>query len=208
MAKALLRKCFELSGVVPLGVYLGVHVATYARVTFGATSFGLPDGSSYVESALEWLLVWLPLAFHAAYGIAISFSPVADPLAPSDDRLRRLLLRASGWFAAAFLVQHALWLRWPLTSGEIAAEDMNELLVSTLSSTIDGIPVVAAVHLAGLGVTCAHFGWGFGRFLERWGIAAPRRARVSAGLIALLLFAFGATAIVELATGSALPRFA
>jgi succinate dehydrogenase / fumarate reductase cytochrome b subunit len=205
MAKALLRKCFELSAVVPLGVYLTVHVATYARATFGATSFGIPDGSSLVESVLEWLLVWLPLAFHAAYGMAVSFSPLAEAPGPTDDRVRRILLRVSGWLAGLFLIQHALWLH---SSGEIIAEDVNELLVSTLSSTVDGVPVVAAVHLIGLGLTCAHFGWGLARFLERWGIAAPRRARIGAGVMALLLFLFGAAAIVELATGSAVPRFA
>jgi succinate dehydrogenase / fumarate reductase cytochrome b subunit len=205
MSNTALRKCFELSGVVPLGVYLVVHVATYARATFGATRFGIADGAAVVETALEWLLVWLPLVFHAAYGMATSFAPIEEP---ADARPRRILLRVSGWFALAFVVQHALWLRWPLASGAIIAEDVNELLAATMSSTVDGIPLVAALHLVGLGLVCAHFGLGFGRFLERWGIAAPRPARVGAGLLALLLFVFGATAIIELSTGSALPRFA
>jgi succinate dehydrogenase / fumarate reductase cytochrome b subunit len=192
MPNAALRKCFELSGVVPLGVYLVVHVGAYARATFGATRFGISDGLSLVETLLEWLLVWLPFAFHAIYG---------------EERRRRLLLRVSGWLSLAFVLQHAWWLRWPIASGAVAAEDMHERLASLLSSTVSGVPLVAAVHLAGLGAVCAHFAWGFGRFLEQWGITAARPARVGAGLLALVLFAFGAAAVVELATGSALPRF-
>jgi hypothetical protein len=55
---------------------------------------------------------------------------------------------------------------------------------------------------------CAHFGWGLGRFLERWGTASPAVARNGAGILALCLFALGAASIVELATGSLVPRFA
>lgn len=205
MTSPALRKCFELSGVVPLGVYLVVHVAAYARVTFGATRFGVTEGSSAVELALECLLVWLPLAFHAGYGLHASFSPIEE--APPG-RARRIALRVSGWVSLAFLIQHAVWLRWPLASGALAPDDVHELMAAALSSTVDGVPLVAAVHLAGLGVVCAHFAWGFARFLERWRIAGARPARLGAGALALSLFIAGASAIVELATGSALPRFA
>jgi succinate dehydrogenase / fumarate reductase cytochrome b subunit len=198
-----IRKWFELCGVVPLGVYLVVHVGAYARALLGATSFGL-GRSSAASLALEVGLVWLPLGFHSVYGLKLSVSPLTgDP----EERKASVLLRVSGVLALAFLIQHAVWLRWPLSSGALWPSDMGDLLKGTLSSTWNGMPAVAALHLLGLGAVTAHFGWGLGRFLERWGVAQRSRARAISGWFAAMIFCVGTATIIELATGSVVPRF-
>lgn len=200
-----LRRCFELSGVVPLGVYLIVHVLSYARALLGSDEFGLLDDPGLALSALELVVIWLPLGFHAGYGAWLSTRALPDT---RDEKQHALLMRVSGALALVFLVWHALWFSWPLKRGRIGPADVAERLAATLSSTSDGVPVVAALHLIGLGVICAHFGWGFARFLEGWGVARARPARLGAGLVSATLFGLGAATLIELATGSILPRFA
>jgi succinate dehydrogenase / fumarate reductase, cytochrome b subunit len=205
MKETRLRRCFELSGVVPLGVYLLVHLSSYARALFGSEEFGLLDEPGLALSALGLLLVWLPLVFHAAYGAWLSTRPLPET---RDQKQYALLMRGSGLLALGFLVWHAAWFSWPLKRGRLAPEDVAERLAATLSSTSDGVPWFAALHLLGLGVVCAHFGWGFARFLEGWGVTRARAARLGAGLLSAALFGLGAATLIELATGSILPRFA
>jgi succinate dehydrogenase / fumarate reductase, cytochrome b subunit len=203
MVSAGIRKWFELLGVVPLGVYLVIHLATYARVLFGASSFGIAVSPGFL--VVDLLLLWLPLGIHAAIGLRLSFEPLK--LEVDAERSRSLLLRVTGMLSLLFLFQHALWLRWPLISGALWPNDINETSMALLSSTWNGIPLTAALHLVGLALVTSHFGWGLGRFLERWGILRGSRARPAAGWFAAVLFALGAATIVELATGSFIPRF-
>lgn len=205
MKETRLRRCFELSGVVPLGVYLIVHLVSYSRALFGSDAFGLLVEPGLALSALQLLVIWLPLGFHAGYGAWLSTRTLPEA---RQEKQYTVLMRVSGALALVFLAWHALWYSWPLKRGRIGAGDVAERLAATLSSTVDGVPLFAALHLIGLGVVCAHFGWGFARFLEGWGITRSRRARLGAGLLSATLFGLGAATLIELATGSIVPRFA
>ena len=71
-----------------------------------------------------------------------------------------------------------------------------------------GIPAVAVGYLVGIGATCYHFANGLTNFCFSWGITTTRRAsrRVAgcAGLVAIALFALGASSVIYFATGSRL----
>jgi len=204
MIETRLRRCFELSGVAPLGVYLVVHVASYTRALAGSDEFGLFAERSLAELLLELTLVWLPLGFHAGYGSWLATRKLPQP---TDEKRYAVLMRATGLSSIVFLVWHALWFSWPLKSGRLEPGDVAERLAASLSSTSDGLPLFASLHLLGLGVVCAHFGWGFARFLERWGITRARPARIGAGLLSATLFGLGTATVIELATGAIVPRF-
>lgn len=198
------RIWFELSGVVPLSIYALVHVASYAGALFGRTSFGLPSPSQPAWVALEVALVWLPLAFHAAYGVrSLSLPLDSEP----SERQRGVLLRVSGCVAAPFLLAHSLWLKLPLWRGTRAPEDLSQMLAAGLSTTVQGVPLSAIAHFAGLAAIALHLGLGLGGFAEKWGLLARVPARRAASLLSLLLFLVGGATVVEFATGSALPNF-
>lgn len=198
------RLLFELSGVVPLGVYAAVHVGTYARALFGREHFGAADPRSWLQVGLELVLVWVPLAFHGGYGLALSLRRVHGD---SGERRTTLILRGTGVLAFAFIVAHTLWLRLPLWRGERAPEDTLQMLAAGLSSTLNGVPVAAAVHVLGILALAAHLGYGLDRFLVDYGVLAPRNARLTSSLLSTTLFLVATATIVELATGSALPVF-
>lgn len=204
MSSSTLRKCFELAGVVPLGVFLVVHVVTYSGVLFGSESFGLADPRAPVTLALELLLVWGPLVFHAAYGLGLSFSR-AEPA--DGDARGSFWLRVTGAGSLAFVLAHALWLRLPLWRGERGPEDVAQMLAARLSATVQGVPLSAAFHLLGLGAACLHLSIALPRFFTKWGVLASVPGRRAFGAVVWVVFGLGAASIVELATGSAVPRF-
>ena len=206
MPSATLRKCFELAGVVPLGVFLLVHVMTYSGVLFGSESFGLSDPRAPVTLALELLLVWAPLAFHAAYGLKLSLSP-AGAAEAEEGRRATVWLRVTGACSLAFVIAHGVWLRLPLSSGERAPEDVAQMLAARLSGTFQGLPLSAAFHLLGLGAACLHLFIALPRFFKKWGVMASVSGRRLFSALIWVVFGLGAASIVELATGSAIPRF-
>jgi succinate dehydrogenase / fumarate reductase, cytochrome b subunit len=198
-----LRKWFELSAVVPLAVYVVVHLGSYMRVLFGATTFGA-SGATHFQLVAEIALVWLPLAFHAIYGAWLIPRKI-EGVAP--ERNQTVLLRVSGVGALGFLLYHASWLRLPLLRGERSPADVGNMLAAGLSATDWGIPVPAILHLLGLAVVSAHLATGLARFFEKWRLASAARAQLVARALSLALFGVGSATVVELATGSALPNF-
>ncbi len=202
-AKRVLRKWFELSGVVPLSVYLLIHSASYFAALLGAEALQARAAGS-PSFLLELLLVWLPFAFHAGYGFWLTTQPLESE--PSE-RSRSLWLRVSGIAAFAFVTAHAAWLRGPLLRGERASEDIPDMLAAGLSTTAWGVPFIAAAHLLGLAAIATHLAAGLSRFGERWGLFARARATRVARVISIFLFVVGSVTVVSLATGSALPRF-
>lgn len=203
--QGLLGKCFELSGIVPLAVFVIVHVTTYAGALFGASRFGATGSEAgLVMSALEILLVWLPLAFHGLMGTWIALSRLeAEPV----ERGRSVALRISGVLVAVFVGAHAVWFRWPLITGERSPEDLATMLAARLSSTIEGVPFVALAHLLGLAVLAVHLAVGVPRFVASFGLGSVDAARRSAAIGSGIVFLVGAATIVDFATGSALPTF-
>jgi hypothetical protein len=198
-----LRKCFELSSLVPLTVYVLIHTGSYLGALFGATGFGVSAGNG-LELALEVALVWVPLAFHVGYGIWLSQTSLEQP---SAERTRSLLLRASGFAALAFIAYHAFCFRLPILRGERDGTDVANQLALSLSTTEWGIPIPAIVHLLGLAVVSVHLAAGLARFIETWRLASAARAELVARLLSIALFAASSASVIELATGSALPNF-
>jgi succinate dehydrogenase / fumarate reductase cytochrome b subunit len=81
------------------------------------------------------------------------------------------------------------------------------MLEASLSSTVGGVPLLAALHIVGLAFVCLHLALGLAQFGTSWGIVEAKRARRLGTALGLFVFAAGTAAIIHLATGSALPYF-
>lgn len=191
-------RAFELTAVVPLGVFVLLHSFDYGRVLFGEQTLGSRRHPSALLIALEVLLVWLPFAGHAVLSLAVwrrrRTAEARTALAAAH--------RVAGVVAGLFLVDHFVRFRLPILRGLTHSGDSLVRLAAELSSTRGGIPWVAAFHLAGVVAVSCHLTLGLLRIAER-----SERLRTSRALRAGSLFAgiavglVGVLTILRLATG-------
>lgn len=188
-----------------------MHLWSYSSALNGRHAFEsstLNASHSAYRWALEALLVWLPLLFHAIYGIAISFEARPNTRAyPYPRNWAYVLQRVSGVLVLLFIGYHAYSVPIQVALGNLDPSDVFSEMCASLSSTVSGgIPAVAVGYLVGIGATCYHFANGLTNFCFSWGITtsqrASRRVAGAAGLVAIALFALGASSVIYFATGS------
>ncbi len=214
-----LRQWQSLTGIVPLGGFLALHLALNARVLFGDDPYQWQMQTWVV--ALEILLVYLPLTFHAAYGLYVSFTSPESArngaalgrrsTTKPDDPSDAWWLRATGLVTFVFIAFHLYQFRYRVLSGQLRRTDLHSELCALMSSTTElGIPVMAMTYLFGLATTTIHFSIGLRRYAQSRDSFAVSRfwqwTSVSARWIGAALFTVGALSIVQLATGSWLIR--
>ncbi len=205
-----MRKLHSLSGVVPVGLYLVFHLWTNARALQGQAVYDQAVGEiahlPYLL-ALEVVGIYIPLLFHALYGIKLAFE--ARPNVgryPYSRNWMYTLQRASGLVAFAFIAYHVWQFRIQVALGHMTKADFFPTLCSSLSSTQHGIPVIALVYLVGIAATVFHFTNGLYGFCFSWGITVSRRAtRIASavfGIVGIVLFLISADTVIYFATGS------
>ncbi len=107
----LLRRLHSLSGLIPVGAYMCIHLLTNATVLDSPASF---QGNVYRIHSLgrflpliEWTFIFLPIFFHALYGVVIMGSGVSNSgKYPTTSNVRYTLQRLSGMVAFVFIVWH------------------------------------------------------------------------------------------------------
>ena len=201
----LIRRLHSLSGIIPVGVFLCIHLTINATIMIGGEAF--QNAVSLIHSlnkigilpAVELLFIIAPIAFHALVGILIWLTGSVNVLQHRYcGNARYTLQRWSGIIAIFFIVAHLWHIHWILPWG--AEFDAHAAPASTIAAMASGwtAPVYA------IGVICAvfHFANGLWTFLITWGITiSPKSQRGSAwvcGLIGLVLLAFGLGALVKL----------
>jgi len=202
----LIYRLFSLSGLVPVGAFLVVHLLTNASVNAGAGVFQsrVDMIHSIGESLLpivEWLFIFLPMLFHATVGFVIIANGLPNVGSyPYVGNVRYTLQRATGMIAFVFIIGHIVHLHWmgkPLGGGQFDPH------AATSSAAIAIHPVLASILYA-IGVLCAvfHFANGLWTLGITWGIwtspAAMRRANAVSVAVGVLLAAAGLGAIGKL----------
>jgi succinate dehydrogenase / fumarate reductase cytochrome b subunit len=201
-----LRKLHLLFAVLPLGVFLVVHVGINATALLGEASFTgiiarLWDLPGLL--GLEIVGIWVPLVLHTGYGLKLALLP-APETAPGP-KPGVLLRRACGFGALLFVIYHTLEFRVPVALGRLDGSDVTQMMYAHLSSTTSaGIPLVAAAYVLGVGATVFHASHGV------WSLCTEKRTARSASwgrvaaIVGVLLFALGVQTVVYCATGSRL----
>ena len=209
----LLRRLHSLSGVLPVGVFLVVHLWTNASALGGREPFDHAVDEIQKLPFLplvEVVGVILPLAFHALFGVYLATKGRPNvghyPYARS---WAYLFQRITGGIALLFVLVHLWELRvqkWLFGLSELAFYDT---LVAHLSAVRFGLPIVALFYLFGIAASVFHLANGLVTFCLTWGIvasrAAQRRLERVATVFGVLLFSLGAATVLSLSTGTQLP---
>jgi succinate dehydrogenase / fumarate reductase cytochrome b subunit len=195
--RTLARRLHSISGIVPVGVFLVVHLATNSAAWGGADGYnamarrlqGLPG-----LAAIEILLVAVPLFFHAIYGLFLIADPPAEPARRATPAALRVAQRVTGVVLFAFVLFH-LWTARLVQIRDHESLDLFRLMQSALAS-----PWIRAVYAAGILAATFHLSAGVWTFSEGWGLASTRRARRAVAAAAAALFlALSATGLASLA---------
>ena len=204
----LIRRLHSLSGLLPIGAYMCIHLLTNATVVDGARAFqGRVDQIHSLGSMLplvEWTFIFLPIIFHAVIGVVIARGGLPNTSNyPYPRNVRYTLQRATAWIALFFIFGHVFhmhgWFK-PLAS-ELGGSRFQHLFATTsTAAALQSSVLIQIFYVVGLLATIFHFANGLWTMGITWGVwttpAAQNRANYFCGAVGLLLTIVGLTALV------------
>jgi succinate dehydrogenase / fumarate reductase, cytochrome b subunit len=189
----LIRRLHSLSGLVPIGAYMVVHLVTNATVLNGAGTFQsnvykIHSLGSFLP-VVEWTFIFLPILFHAIVGIWIMFG--MDPNTssyPYAANRRYTLQRWTGLIAFAFIAYHVFHMHgWFHSEAwmEHVAKPYGGANFRPFSATSSaGIalqnPIVLVLYAAGVLACVFHLANGMWTMGITWGVWTSERAQAAA----------------------------
>jgi succinate dehydrogenase / fumarate reductase cytochrome b subunit len=201
----LMRKLHQLTGIVPLGLFFFAHMFTNAKAMNGEASFVKAVKEIHDIPFLlfiEIFGIFLPLAFHAIYGVIISSEARPNVLTYNYGRnWFYLSQRITGIFLFFFIIFHLLHYRFGLVPGltDVAVAGNAAASFDIVAADM-AIPWVLAFYILGVAATAWHLAYGFWLFAVDWGIVIGERAQKFAlygcAALAFGLFAVGTNAAV------------
>jgi succinate dehydrogenase / fumarate reductase cytochrome b subunit len=205
----LIYRLFSLSGLLPIGAYLCVHLATNASVINGPMSFQEQvdriHSLGVVLPAVEWTFIFIPIMFHATVGWMILAGALPNTHAyPYASNFRYTMQRVTAIIAFVFIVFHVIQLHhWFGAPFKEMGGAQFEAEHATSSTAIALAPVwIKLAYAVGM-LTCVyHFANGLWTQGITWGLwtsaAAQRRASWVSVIVGLALAGAGLSALVEL----------
>lgn len=221
----LLRRLHSLTGIVPVGVFLIEHLLTNSAAFgwFGWFNAGPDKFNEDVHwihnlpflPMLEIFGIFLPLAFHAGYGIVIALSAQPNSGVYGYGANRRYTLqRATAWITLIFIVVHLLKFRFAHLVGW-GPEYMSHALPDKFEITRHGLQqwtpfgmvipawITFAFYGVGLAAAVFHFCNGIWTASISWGITIGEKAQQRVGLaccgLAAVLLTWGGASLYAFA---------
>lgn len=203
----LIRRLHSLTGIVPVGAYMCIHLATNATVLDGTRSFQMRVDQIHSLGrflpAVEWTFIFLPLIFHAVVGVAIIRSGNSNLSSyPLQGNVRYYLQRVTAWIALAFIGFHVFQMHgWIKPIGEQfgGARFHHLYATTTTAAAIQSSLAMQLFYFIGIAATVFHLANGIWTAGITWGLwttaAAQRRANWVCGGFGLLLLAVGMSAL-------------
>lgn len=209
----LIRRLHSLTGLIPVGAYMCIHLATNASILAGPATF--QDNVDRIHSLgpalpfVEWTCILLPIIFHAVVGVAIIRTGLPNTGAyPYEANVRYTLQRATAWIAFFFIGWHVFhmhgWVTLPHWREQVARTGLGaqfdpEHASSSVHEALASL-WVTIFYLIGVGACVFHFANGLWTMGITWGAwtspAAQRRAGRVCLAIGILVMAMGTAALV------------
>jgi succinate dehydrogenase / fumarate reductase cytochrome b subunit len=176
------RRLHSLSGIIPIGAFLVEHIVSNFETWNGPLAYAQQVkllNSLPLVRVLEWGLIFIPLAFHALYGVWIAFrGRVNVNVYPWASNWMYISQRVTGLIAFAYIIQHVWRQRFagvqlPEHPGAAFAKVQHEL----------SNPWMLAIYVIAMIATTWHFAYGIWLFAAKWGITPGDRARKRFGYV-------------------------
>lgn len=195
------RRLHSLLGVVPVGLFLVFHLCLNFTAISGEANYndsiGLLDlVPHWLLLVMEWVIIYIPLMFHAFYGIFIAFTATHNTKRFSTFRNWMFALqRFTGIFLVIFIAWHIFQTRIQRAFG--ADVDWN-----MIAEIVDN-PLMLAFYIVGIVSATFHLANGLWSFCVSWGITQSRKSQQIFTYVSLVVFVIlsiiGVAAIVSFA---------
>ena len=195
------RRLHSLLGVIPVGLFLVFHLSLNFTSVGGEEFYNNAIGvmelvPHSVLLAMEWIIIYIPLMFHAFYGIYIAFTATHNTKRFSTFRNWAFKIqRFTGVFLVIFIAWHIFQTRVQKALGETVEWNMMEEIVDN--------PWMLAFYIVGILSATFHLANGIWSFLVSWGITqSPKSQRIATiitSIFFVLLSIVGVVAIVMFA---------
>ena len=204
-----LRKLHQLSGIVPLGLFLLEHFYTNSKALHGPAEFN--TAVKDLQSIPYILLVetggiFIPLIYHAVYGLVITIEARPNNLNyPYPRNWFYLIQRVTGVILFFFITFHVLNFRFGLMPGlnNISVANHPEQAFGIVAGEFSKVSIFI-VYLIGITATVWHLANGIWLFMVDWGITIGERAQrltgyacIAFGVILLLVGINAAVAFIH-----------
>ena len=207
----LIRRLHSLSGLIPVGAYMCVHLVTNSTLldspgTFQNAVYAIHSLGSFLP-VVEWTFIFLPILFHAIVGVIIIRGGLPNSSSsPFARNIRYTLQRASGMIAFLFIVWHVFQLHgwfhfesWLEVAEPLGGAQFHPYrAASTVGLALQGV-LVQVLYAVGILSCVFHLANGIWTMGITWGVwsspAAHKRADLACILFGVLLAAVGLGAL-------------
>jgi len=204
-----LRKLHQLSGIVPLGFFLLEHFYTNSKALHGAAEFN--TAVKDLQSIPYILLVetggiFIPLIYHAVYGLVITVEARPNNLNyPYPRNWFYLIQRVTGVILFFFITFHVLNFRFGMIPGlnNISVARNPDKAFGVVAGEFSILPIFM-IYVIGITSTVWHLANGIWLFMVDWGITIGERAQrltgyacIGFGVVLLLVGINAAVAFIH-----------
>lgn len=209
----LIRRLHSLSGLIPVGVFLCVHLSANASVL----APGSP-GAEFQKSVerihmlgpllvpVEIVGIFIPLLFHTLVGFQIIFTAKSNAqYYPYGANVRYTLQRATGIIAFVFILYHVWQMHWlgkAIPGGgkfELYDPSGGPAAAVTTAAAIQAAWYIAPLYAIGVLASVFHLANGVWTSLITWGVTIKPKTQRASGyvctVLGLLLAAIGLGAL-------------
>ena len=178
-----LRRLHSLAGIVPIGGFLFFHLFENSYVLHGAEAWWKETEFTRTlpfQVAIEALILWIPILYHAVYGLAITATAQPNQY-PYGRNYQYTMQRITGVLALGFILFHVLSTRgwFYLTGVETNYARMHEFMMN---------PLILTVYVVGVLSCLYHLTNGIFTFCITWGITEGPRAQTMVNYACVALF--------------------
>jgi succinate dehydrogenase / fumarate reductase cytochrome b subunit len=186
----LIRRLHSLSGLVPVGAYMVVHLLVNSSILASDTIF--QDNVDRIHSVgpvalqvIEWVFIFIPILFHAIFGVVIIAGGVPNTGEyRHGSNIRYTLQRATGIIAFFFIAWH-LWHMHhyfrPLGGGNFYADHASSSAAAALADIS-----VKIGYTVGVLACCFHLANGLWTMGITWGVWTSPNAQKHASTVCLV----------------------
>ncbi len=207
----LIRRLHSLSGLIPVGAFMCVHLTVNASVlngpeTFQENVYGI-HALGRILPLVEWVFIFLPLIFHALVGVWIIRTGVPNTSHYAyGANIRYTLQRATGMVALLFILYHVFhmhgWFHfdWWLAAAEPlgGAKFRPYNAPSTAGAALQN-PLIVAFYVVGIAACVFHLANGIWSMGITWGAWTSPKAQKNAlyvcGVFGVALLVVGLSAL-------------